>query len=159
MGPMQGTQSSIRGRTVALVTAFAVCCALGASLLAGGAGAAGNARADFSFDCDHDAIHVTQTGNRLDARGKVRCTGSGIRRQVLRVCLLQNSPRGPIVVKCVLKARSGTGQVSAVASRRCGRGRDVGFITRLQIRIKQTDGDVLTDTARSSPNRFPRDCV
>ena len=36
---------------------------------------------------------------------------------------------------------------------------DVSGVTRLQIRIKQSDGDVLTDTARSSPNRFPRDCV
>ena len=154
---MQGTLS-IRGKTAVSIAAFAACCALGASLLAGGAGATGAAK-DFSFDCDHDATHVTQTGNRLDARGRLRCTGSGIRREVVRVCLLQASLRGPVVVKCVRRARSGTGLVSAVASRRCGKGPDVGFITRLQVRIRLTNGDVVTDTARSSPNRFPRDCV
>jgi hypothetical protein len=143
---------------VALLATLAACCALGASLFAGGAGATNSAK-DFSFDCDIDAIHVTQTGNRLDARGRLRCAGSGVRRQVIRVCLMQASPRGPVVVKCVVKARSGTGLVSAVSSRRCGRGPSVGFITRVQVRIKQTDGDVATDTARSSPNRLPRDCV
>ena len=156
---MQGMEMSIRGRTAALIAAFVACCALGTSLAAGGANAAGDARMDFSFDCDHDAIHVTQSGNRLDAKGKLRCTGSGIRRQVIRVCLLQAGATRPVVVKCVVRARTGTGRLTATASRRCGRGPDVGFITRLQIRIRQTDGDLLTDTARSSPNRFPRDCT
>ena len=156
---MQGMRMSLRRRTVALAAALVACSALGTSLAAGGADAAGDARMDFSFDCEHDAIHVTQTGNRLDARGKLRCTGSGIRRQVIRVCLLQSSVRRPVVVKCVTRARSGTGRLSATVSRRCGRGPDVGFITRLQIRIRQTDGDLLTDRAASSPNRFPRDCT
>ena len=156
---MQGMEMSLRGRTAAVIAALAACCALGASLATGGADAAGGARMDFSFDCDHDAIHVTQTGNRLDARGKLQCTGSGIRRQVLRVCLLQATGARPAVVKCVVRARNGTGRLTATASRRCGRGPDVGFITRIQIRIRQTDGDLLTDRTRSSPNRFPRDCI
>ena len=156
---MQGMGITLRGRTVALIAGVLACCALGTSLAAGGAGAAESPRMDFSFDCDHDAIHVTQTGNRLNARGKLRCTGSGVRRQVIRVCLLQTGGARPVAVKCVTKARRGTGRISATVSRRCGRGPAVGFITRLNIRIKQTDGDVLTDKASSSPNRFPRDCT
>ena len=156
---MQGTVISVRSRTLAIFGAFVACCALGTSLAAGGAGAAENARMDFSFDCDHDAIHVTQQGNRLSARGKLTCTGNGVRREVVRVCLLQTGPARPVVVKCATRARSGTGRVTATATRACAKGPTVGFITRLQIRIKQEDGDVLTDTARSSPNRFPRDCT
>jgi hypothetical protein len=156
---MQGMGMTSRGRTTAIVAALVACCALGTSLAAGGAGAADGARYDFSFDCDHDAIHVTQTGNRLSAKGKLRCTGSGVRRQVIRVCLLQNDRPRPVVVRCARRARSGTGRVTAIARRRCARGPDVGFVSRIQIRIKQEDGDVLTDSARSSPNRFPRDCT
>ena len=156
---MQGTLMNLRGRTLALILAFVACCALGTSLATGGAGAAEDARKDFSFDCDHDAIHVTQTGNRLDARGRLTCTGSGVRRQVARVCLLQTGGARPVVVKCATRARSGAGRLVATVSRRCARGPATGFITRLQIRIKQQDGDVLTDKASSSPNRFPRDCT
>ena len=154
---MQGMK--LRSRSVVVLAALVACCALGTSLAAGGTGAAESPRKDFSFDCEHEAIHVTQTGNRLESRGFLRCTGSGIRRQVARVCLLQATRRGPVVVKCAANAKSGPGRVVATVSRRCGRGPDVGFITRLQIRIKQEDGDVLTDRGTSSPNRFPRDCT
>ena len=155
---MQGTGMTVRGRIVAAGVALFASLAMFASLNAGGAGASDGARA-FSFDCDHDAIHVTQQRNRLDARGRLKCTGSGIRRQILRVCLLQTTRRNPVLIKCVTKARNGTGLLTARASRRCGVGPATGFITRVQVRIKQTDGDVVTDKSTASPNRFGRDCT
>ena len=156
---MQGMKMSLRSRTFAVMAAVVACGALGVSLAAGGAGASENAHKDFSFDCVHDAIQVTQSGNRLDARGKLRCSGSGIRRQVLRVCLLQTGGPRPVVVKCVVRARNGSGQLSAVASRRCAKGPYVGFMTRIKIRIRKSNGKLLTDQATASPNRFPRDCT
>ena len=156
---MQGMRLRLRSRTVAVMAALIACCALGTSLATGGTGAAENPRKDFSFDCEHEAIHVTQTGNRLESRGILRCTGSGIRRQVVRVCLLQATRRGPVVLKCAAEAKSGAGRVVATVSRRCGRGPNVGFITRLQIRIRDEHGKLHRDRAASSPNRFPRDCT
>ena len=153
---MQG--STWRSRTVGATAALVACFALGL-LTVGGAGAADSARYDFSFECDHDALHVTQVGNRLDARGRLRCTGNGARREVIRVCLLQTGAARPAVVKCVTKARSGTGRIAATVSRRCAKGPNTGFITRLQIRVRTEHGRVLTDRAASSPNRFPRDCT
>jgi hypothetical protein len=150
---MPGRKFTLRGKSAAVLAAAVACCALVFSLSAGGAGAA-----DFSFDCSHDATHVTQTQNQLHARGKLQCTGNGIRRQVIRVCLLQQKPAGLRSVKCVTRARNGSGTVTADATRTCAKGPLTGFVTRIKVRIKQTDGDVTTDSSRSSPNHFPRNC-
>lgn len=156
---MQGIGIITRGRTVAVIAALFALCALAASLATGGAGAADGSR--YSFDCNDRTIRTTQSGNRLTAKGWLRCTGTGgVRRQTIRVCLLQNTRNhGYVTVKCVTNARNGLGRIDAVASRRCGVGPLVGFITRMRYRIRQTDGDVLTGGDTTGANRYPRNCL
>ena len=142
------------GRGAALIAALIAFCALGASLAAGGADARG-----YSYSCDLDAVHVTQSDNRLDARGRLACTGTGVRRAVVRVCLLQNSRSGPVVVKCAVRARNGTGRLRVTAFRQCAAGPETGFISRVKIRIRQVDGRLKTETQSAGANRFRRDCT
>lgn len=155
---MQGIGMTTRGRTMAGIAALLACCALGVSLAAGGAGAADGSR--YSFDCNDRTIRTTQTGNRLDARGWLRCTGSGgVVREVVRVCLLQNTRNGFVEVKCVRRARNGLGLVEGIASRRCGKGPMVGFATRMRYRVREADGEVMTGGDLTGTNRFPRNCL
>ena len=154
---MQGIGIITRGRAVAAIAALVACCALAASLTAGGAGASGGER--YRFNCNDKTIRTALTGNRLYSRGWLRCTGTGgVVRQVVNVCLLQNTKAGYRVVKCVRRARNGLGRVDAVASRRCRQGPMAGFATRMRYRVRETDGDVLTGGDFTSANRFPRNC-
>ena len=153
---MQGTVLTLRGRLLAAVAVLLACSALWISLLAGGAGAAGADRA--TYTCNYRSQAVTQTGNRLDAKGRMNCTGNGVGRQVLRVCLLQDAGRNYARIKCVVRARNGPGLLTRTASRACGRGPEVGFITRIRIRVRLEGGKVQTASAESSDNEFSRNC-
>ena len=153
---MQGTVMTVRGRLLVGIAALLACSALGVSMLAGGAGAADADRATYS--CNYRSLTVTQTGNRLDAKGRMKCLGNGVARQVLQTCLMQD--RGPryAKVKCVTHARNGPGLVTGTAARRCARGPEVGFITKIRIRVRLKGGQVQTAQSQSSDNEFLRNC-
>ena len=147
---------TLRGRLLVGIAALLACSALGISLLAGGAGAAGADRATYS--CNYRSLDVTQTGNRLKAKGRMRCVGNGVGRQVLRVCLMQDTGSRYARIKCVVQARNGPGLLTGTASRRCGRGPEVGFITRIRIRVRLEGGQVQTASNETTANEFLRDC-
>lgn len=153
---MQGTVMTVRSSLLAGIAALVACLALSVSLLAGGAGAADADRANYS--CSYRSMTVTQTGNRLDAKGRMKCVGDGVARQVLQVCLMQDTGPRYLKVKCVTQAKNGPGLVTGTAARLCGRGPEVGFITRIRIRVRLTGGQVQTAQSESSDNEFLRDC-
>ena len=142
---------------VGLVAALAglVLCAV---LLAGfGANTAG-ASAEKSIQCSYRSVKPTETGKRLDAKGRLKCTGGGIQRQVLRVCLLQDFGSSFKPVKCVTHALNGPGLVTGTAARLCVKGPEVAFLSRINIRVRLTGGSVQKASSDSSKVKFERKC-
>src|SRR5688572_16849371 len=106
---MRGMVITLGGRLLVGLAALLAGSALGVSLLAGGAGAADADRA--TYNCSFRSLSVTQTGSRLAARGRMRCVGNGVGRQVLRVCLMQDTGPRYARIKCVVHARNGPGLI------------------------------------------------
>jgi hypothetical protein len=153
---MQGIETTRRRRgTAGAFVIVAAVCALIVALPAGGAGAADAKRG--SYHCDYGFSPVGQKGKWVVARGYTTCTGSGLARQVVRVCLLQG--RNLRVVDCTVRSMNGPGVVRAVATRRCAEGRRVGFVTRVQARFRLDDGRVQTKRDFSSSQQLRRDCI
>ena len=150
MGP------TLSGRVLVAAGAALICFSIALSVLAGGAGATAGERG--SYSCSYRAIKVTQAGSEVSARGRLSCIGSGVKAQVLRVCLLQADGSRHRMVKCVTRRREGPGLFTAAATRRCDKGPDVGFITRISIRVRLDTGGVQSARSESSDNEFPRNC-
>lgn len=146
---------SVRSR-IGLATvlgALLLCSVLLAGIGANSADAAG------SLQCSFRSVSPTETGNRLDAKGRLKCTGGGVRRQVLRVCLLQDTGPRFTLVKCVTHALNGPGLVTGTAARLCGRGPEVAFISRIHIRVRLSGGSVQKASTDSSKSKFERNCA
>src|SRR5690349_20939494 len=109
---------SVRSRVgwATLLIAFLLCGALLAGLATD--------RADAGpLQCSFRSVKPTETGKRLDAKGRMKCTGTGtVRRQTLRVCLLQKVDGKYVSVKCVTHSLSGPGIVTGTATRLCVKG-------------------------------------
>jgi hypothetical protein len=153
---MGGISAYPKARVGAFLAVLVSCCALWVALDAHGAGAATAARGP--FQCSFRSVKVTHQESRLDSKGRMRCTGNAVRRQVLRVCLLQDTESGKVEIKCVTHAKNGVGLVTGTASRICGTGPATGFITRIHIRLTLKGSPVQKATTDSSPTELKRNC-
>ena len=115
--------------------------------------------ADKRIQCSYRSVKPVEVGKRIDAKGRLKCTGGGVKRQVLRVCLMQQTDSSFTLVKCVTHALNGPGLVTATAARLCPRGPEVAFKTRIHIRVRLTGGGVQKASSDSSKVPIKRNCV
>ena len=149
---MPGISALSRVGLATLLAALLLCGLLLAGLGADGASAG-------PLQCSFRSVKPTETGKRLDAKGRMRCTGSGtVKRQTLKVCLMQKTEARYVEVKCVTHALSGPGLVTGTAARICASGPAVDFISRIQIRVRLSNGSLQKAQTDSSKGRFPRNC-
>lgn len=148
---------TLGSRVPGFVAAFLAFAVLAVGIAALGAGPA-DAKAG-SYSCNFRSLKVTQSGNTVAAKGRLKCTGTGVKRQVLRVCLLQEAGSNYRTVKCVVRTRNGPGLFTATASRKCGTGIPTGFVTRTRIRVRLDGGSIQTAKSESSDTQLPRNCA
>ena len=148
---------SVRSR-VGLVTALAALVLCSALLAGFGTNSAG-ATADKRLQCAFRSVKPTVSGNRIDAKGRLKCTGPEVQRQVLRVCLLQDTGSRNALIKCVTHALNGPGLVTGTAARLCARSGQNIFLSRIHVRIRVTGGSVQTASSDSSNVPFGRNCI
>ena len=110
------------------------------------------------LQCSFRTVKPTETGNRLDAKGRMRCVGTKVRRQTLRVCLMQKTESSFAQVKCVTHALNGPGTVTGTAARLCPKGPEVAFMTRSYIRVRLAGGSVQKAQSDSTKALFERNC-
>ena len=143
---------------IGLVTAVAGLVLCGLGLLGSGADAIG-ASADKRFQCSYRSNKPVEVGKRIDAKGRLKCIGADVQRQVLRTCLMQETGSRFTLVKCVTHSLNRGGLVTGTAARLCPRGEEVAFKTRIHVRIRLAGGSVQKASADSSKVPLERNCV
>ena len=148
---------SVRTRVgVATGLAALVLCAV---LVAGFGASSAGATAEKGFQCSYRSVRPAEEGNRLDAKGRLKCTGSSVQRQVLKVCLMQDTGSRFVLLKCVTHALNGGGLVTGTAARLCPKGSEAAFKTRIRIRIRLTGGSIQKASSDSPKSLIERNCV
>src|SRR5688572_7540358 len=109
---------------IGLVTAVAGLALCGLLLFGMGAEPVG-ASADKRFQCSYRSNKPVEVGKRIDAKGRLKCIGADVQRQVLRVCLMQPTAASRFtLVKCVTHALNRGGLVTGTAARLCPKGEE-----------------------------------
>ena len=149
---------ALRSR-VGLVTALAALM-LGGLLLSGLGTDVVGASADKRVQCSYRTTKPAEAVKRIEAKGRLKCIGAGVKRQVLKTCLMQETGSRFTIVKCVTRAINRGGLVTGTAARLCPKGaEDVSFKTRIHVRIRLSGGGIQKASTDSSKVPIQRDCL
>ena len=111
------------------------------------------------IQCSYRSTKPTEVGKRIDAKGRLRCIGASVRRQVLRTCLMQDTGSRFTLVKCVTHALNRGGLVTGTAAKLCPKGDEVAFKTRIHVRIRLAGGSVQKASSDSATVPIARNCA